>query len=296
MTLTTSASIASARTLLFVPADRPERYAKAAASGADLVCIDLEDAVAPAARAQARVSLMSFLKAQAQGHPFGLRINPWGSADGLRDVLALREVFAPPDAAPNPAFVMLAKTQCANDVALLAEHLPGLPLVALIESAQGLHAAADIAGASAQLRALMFGGADMAADLACAFTWEPLLHARCTVVAAAARHGLASFDVPWLDVADPAGAAAEALRAVQLGFTGKGLIHPSQVAPVHSALQPTPEALARAQRVVRALAQAMGQAVGQAVGQGAVLVDGRMVDRPVLLAAQRLLRRAGVPV
>lgn len=277
MSLRFDADLSRARSLLFVPGNRPERFAKAAASGADVVCIDLEDAVSPAERAAARMSVMAFLKSQPHGHPFGVRINRLHAEDGLRDAATLQSAQA------GPLFVMLAKTESAAEMALLAAWLPDTSLVALIESARGLHAAAAIAQAHPQLRALLFGGVDLAADLGCDFTWEPLLHARSALVAAAASVGIGCIDVPWLDVADAAGAEAETRRAAALGFSGKALIHPSQVAPVHAGLVPTAEVLARARRVLAASGE----------HDAAVMVDGRMVDRPVVLAAQRVLRRAG---
>lgn len=267
-----------ARSLLFVPGNRPERFAKAGASGADVVCIDLEDAVPPGERAAARTATLNFMVVQAAGHRYGLRINRLASNDGLRDLLALA------DANAAPAFVMIAKTESAAEVAIVAAQLPDVPLIALVESARGLQAVTVISHAHPQLQALMFGGADMAADLGCGFAWEPLLHARSTLVMAAAAAGLAAVDVPWLDVADADGAAAETRRAAALGYTGKALIHPAQVAPVHAAFSPTPAALAWAQRVVQA----------STADSAAVLVDGRLVDRPVVLAAQRLLHRTAV--
>ena len=275
-----------ARSLLFVPGNRPERFAKALGAGADLVCVDLEDAVPPSERPAARLALLSFLQALPPGHRCGVRISRLTQADGLRDLLALHDGGVQlPDAARSviPAFVMLAKTESAVEVQIAAAHLPGVPLMALLENARGLQSASTIASAHPQLQALMFGGADLAADLGCSFTWEPLLHARCTLVAAAAAAGLAAFDVPWLDVADPSGARGEASRAAALGFTAKALIHPAQVDPVHLGLAPAEHALASARRIVAACTS----------DDAAVLLDGRLVDRPVVLAAQRLLRRAG---
>lgn len=265
------------RSLLFVPGHRSDRFAKAAASGADAVCVDLEDAVAPADRPAAREALLRLLAQQPAAHRFGVRISAIDTSDGQRDLQALAE------AAVAPAFVMLAKTESAAQLRALAAGLPVLPLIALVETATGLHAADDLARAHPQLQALMLGGADLAADLGCALAWEPLLYARSRLVAAAALAKLAIIDVPWLDVADPAGAEAETRRVAALGYTAKALIHPTQVAPVHAGLAPEPQALAHARRIVQA---AQGTAT-------AVLVDGRMVDRPVVLAAQRLLQRAG---
>lgn len=270
-------ALASARSLLFVPGDRPERYAKAGAAGADLVCIDLEDAVAPAARPQARADALAFIGAQPGKHRYGLRINRFASPDNPRDLVALLDATGAP-----PAFVMLAKAECAHELQLLAGLLPSVPLIALIESPQGLAHAADMASVP-QVQALMLGGADLAAELGCDFAWEPLLAARQALVAAAAQAGVAVIDVPWLDVADAAGAQAETARVAALGFTAKALIHPSQVAPVHAGLMPAEAVLARARRVVAACAD----------GTAAALLDGRLIDRPVMLAAQRVLRRAG---
>ena len=268
--------LADVCSLLFVPGNRPERYAKAGASGADLVCIDLEDAVAPADRVAARVAVMDFLRTQPKGHRYGVRINRLPCADALRDVLALHEAQA------APAFVMLAKTESAEQLVLLTSWLPGIALIALVESARGLAAAREIATAAAPVQALLFGGVDFAAELGAELAWEPMLHARLTLVAAAAMAKLACLDVPWLDVTDAAGAQAEARRVAALGFSGKALIHPSQVAPVHAAWVPTQEALARARRVVAACG----------ANDAAVLVDGQLVDRPVVLAALRTLGRA----
>ncbi|MBL8327875.1 MAG: CoA ester lyase [Rubrivivax sp.] len=274
------------RSLLFVPAHRPQRYAKALGSGADAACIDLEDAVPPEERGAARVALMAHLREAAPGTraASGLRINRLGSRDGLRDLLALQESDA------QPAFVMLAKSESPAQLQLLAEQLPGVPLIALIESVAGLQACAAIAGCHPAVQALLFGAADYSADARCSLQWEPLLWARSQLAAAAAQAGIGCLDVPWLDVADAAGAQAEAARVAALGFTGKALIHPSQVQPVHAGFAPAPAALAQARRIVE-MAQARDQAQPQA---GALLVDGRMIDRPLVLAAQQLLRRAAL--
>jgi citrate lyase beta subunit len=265
--------LADARSLLFVPGHRPERFAKALASGADLVCIDLEDAVPPEHRAASRAAVAEHLRADPRA---GIRISPLGSRDGLRDVLALQELGA------KPAFVMLAKCKSAAELRLLSEQLDGVPLIALVESVAGLRAAHEMAHACPRVQALMFGGADYSADARCTMAWDPLLMARCTLAAAAAEAGIGCIDVPFLDVADAAGAQAEAERVAALGYTGKALIHPSQVAPVHCGFAPSAGEVARAQRVVQAAARS----------SGAVLLEGRMIDHAVVRAAERLLRRA----
>lgn len=272
-----SQSLRDARSLLFVPGDRPERFAKAEAAGADLVCIDLEDAVPPAARADARLAVLAHLRAATTGHRTGVRVNALTSADGLRDLLALA------DGAVRPAFVMLAKTEDAGQLRLVAAQLPGTPLIALIESPGAMASARAMAGADAQVQALMLGGADYCATLGAEFAWEPLLQARGALVAAAAEAGIASIDVPFIDLADDAGLVAETRRVAALGIGAKACIHPRQVGPVHDALRPEAAAIAQAQRIVQAVRQS---------GAGALHVDGRFVDRPVVLAAERTLRRA----
>jgi (S)-citramalyl-CoA lyase len=178
---------------------------------------------------------------------------------------------------------MLAKSESAAEMRIVAEQTGSdVPLIALVESVAGLRAAHDIARAAPAVQALMFGGADYSADARCQMAWEPLLLARSTLAAAAAEAGIGCIDVPWLDVADTAGASAEAARVAALGYTGKALIHPSQVAPVHAGFAPTAEEVARARRIVEAAEH----------HRGAVLLDGRMIDRPVVLAAERVLRRA----
>jgi citrate lyase subunit beta/citryl-CoA lyase/(S)-citramalyl-CoA lyase len=276
--------VGQARSLLFVPGHRPDRFAKAEDTAADLVCIDLEDAVAPADRPAARRAVIDHLAGLPAGHRTGLRVSRLASADGLRDVLALAEAGA--DAGVRPAFVMLAKADSAEAVRLLAAHLAGTPLIALIESPRGVAAAAGIAAAHPQVQALMLGGVDLCVELGARFGWEALLHARGALVQAAAAAGIGCIDVPFLDVADAAGLAAETQRVAALGFSGKSCIHPQQVATVHAALAPAPAELEPAARVV----QAAGAAGADAP---AVLLDGRLVDRPVVLAAQRLLARAG---
>jgi (S)-citramalyl-CoA lyase len=266
-----------ARSLLFVPGNRPERFTKAGASGADMVCIDLEDAVPPAERVAARAAVLAFLHDQPAGHRYGVRINRLASVDALHDAAALS------GSNTAPAFVMLAKTESARELELLAAWLPNAPQIALIESARGMQAAASIAQAGTPLQALMFGGADFSAELGCEWAWEPLLHARSSLLLAASAAGIGCIDVPWLDVANPTGAEEEARRVASLGFSGKALIHPSQVAPVHAGFAPSAQTLERARRVVAA----------SGANDAAVLVDGRLVDRPVVLAAQRALRRVG---
>lgn len=272
------------RCLLFVPGSRPERFVKAAASGADMVCIDLEDAVALTDKDSARRAALSFL-ASAERNPsceWVLRCNALATAEGWRDVLALL------DAAALPDLLMLPKVSDATELRLLSEVLGARcpPLIALIEGPRGIAMARDIARAP-RVSMLMLGGADYCVELGAEMGAESLLWPRSAMAAAAAEAGIPCMDVPFLDVQDPAGLDAETRRVVALGFAAKAAIHPSQVEVIQRALNPTPERVVWARRVVEAF---------QASPHAAIQVDGKLVDRPIVVAAERVLRRAGLVV
>ena len=173
----------SLRSLLFVPGNRPDRFGKALSAGADIVCIDLEDAVPPAEKATARATVTDWLP-QADGHPrVCVRINAPDSAAGKEDIQALAAAKAP------PAWVMIPKVAAAADILAAAKPLPDAQLIALVESPGGVLGCAASATASPQLRALMFGGADFSAEMNCAMEWEPLLAARSQLARAAHAAG-----------------------------------------------------------------------------------------------------------
>lgn len=267
------------RTLLFVPGVRPDRFSKALAAGANAVCIDLEDAVPPADKRRARDAALEALAGVRPPRPaLGVRVNPLRSAVGAADLAALAESQARPD------FLMLPKAAHAEELAIVSAIIgPRVaPLWPIIESAAGLESVWEIARAP-NVAGLLFGGADMAADLGVAVAWEPLSFARAQVVAAAARAGVEALDVPYLDVEDEAGCFGEARRARALGFTGKALIHPRQLGPVASAFAPTPDEVAEARRVLQAF---------EAAGGGAALLDGKLIEAPVVRAAKRVLAAA----
>jgi citrate lyase beta subunit len=268
------------RSLLFVPGSRPERVAKALASGADAVCIDLEDAVAAAEKAEARKVAAGFL-GETGGPARVVRINRLGSAEGLRDLLAILAAL------PAEGIVFLPKVESAGEVALvdslLAEAGLALGIGILIETTEGLEHAAEIAIASPRIAFLMFGGADLAGELGTAIADAPLLYGRSRVVAAAVRAGVQVLDMPALDFRDAEAVGKESARARALGFTGKAAIHPGNVAAVNAAFMPSAEEVAAAGRVV---------AAAKASSAGVVVVDGKMVDRPVVRAAERVIALA----
>jgi citrate lyase subunit beta/citryl-CoA lyase len=253
-------NLGTARTLLFVPGDRPDRFATAAAAGADAIVLDLEDAVAPTGKDAARAHAVAWL---AAGHEAVVRVNGVGTPWHEADVAAFR-------GAP----VMLPKAARADDV-----ERAGSVVVALAETANGLAAAREVCGAAARVA---FGSIDLAAELGVdPLSRTALLHARSALVLAAAAAGAPPpLDGVTTALDDPAALAGDTAHAVELGFTGKLLVHPRQVAPVHAALRPSEVDIAWARRVL-------------AAGESAVAVDGHLVDRPVLLRARRLLDRAG---
>ncbi|MGJ7530573.1 HpcH/HpaI aldolase/citrate lyase family protein [Variovorax sp. GB1P17] len=284
MPLSQPASLSAVRCLLFVPGHRPDRYPKAVASGADAICIDLEDAVAPALKDEARNSALEFIANRSATSPFVyLRINGLRTAAGLRDLLTLATCSRLPDA------VLLPKTQGVDEIRLANEVVNEVRAgrsaswIPLFESAIGMAQAGAIAQAAPGVGALMFGGADYSADVGASFEWEPLLLARQQLVQAAATSQCPAIDVPYLDINDSDGLSRESRRAAALGFSCKAAIHPAQVSVIQAAFTPTAEQVERASRIVQAAAKSDG---------GALSLDGTMIDAPVIALAHRLLLRA----
>src|SRR5450830_1492664 len=279
--------LGQARSFLFVPGDRPERLAKALASAADAVILDLEDAVAPAANPAARAQHWPGLSG-AERQRLLVRVNAVPTP-GHGDDLDLLEGL------PGLAGLMLAKAESAAQLQPLASRLPGLPLLPLIESAQGLLQLPAIAGAPQVLR-LMLGHIDLQADLgmACGPDEAELLPARWQLVLASRGAGLAApVDGVTVALDEPEQTLSDAQRARRLGFGAKLCIHPSQIEAVHQGLAPSEAECDWARRVLAA-----AEAAGDALGAGALRVDGRMVDAPLLALARRWLaleRRPGIP-
>lgn len=275
-----AAALALARTFLFVPADRPERYARALATGAGAVIVDLEDAVAPEQKSHAREQLAQGLAAlpAADRQRLLVRVNACGTPwhEGDRALMAQLS-------AQGLAGVVLPKAESAADLSAMAIAIdPAGVLVPLIESAAGLAALEAIAGAPQVLR-LAFGHLDFQADLglACDAAEAELVPVRLALVLATRRAGLAApIDGVTPDWRDTQRLEADARRARRGGFGAKLCIHPTQVPIVHAALGPSDDELAWARRVRDA---------AQAAGGGVVSLDGRMVDAPVVKLAERLL-------
>jgi (S)-citramalyl-CoA lyase len=271
------------RSLLFVPALRPERVAKAVAAGADIVCIDLEDSVAPDRKTDGRKMAIEALRSAPAGATIAIRLNPIRGDEGPRDAAALAA------AGVKPSYVVLPKVDGGTDIAEAWQRLgsAAAPIIAIIETALALENATEIARAAAPDGFLFFGAMDLSAELGCALDWEPLVYARGRIVQAAACAGIGAMDTPYPHIADEAGAQAEARRARSFGFTGKASIHPKHIPGIHAAFTPSAEEIAWAKRVSDAMAKS----------SGVLQLDGKMIDRPVVRAAERVLeiaRRLGV--
>ena len=268
------------RSFIFSPGLRPDRFPKALASGADIVCVELEDGIAPKDKEAARRNALALFAApQADdGVERILRVNSPRSAIGLADLQAILAADRPPPA------LMLPKVMSPDEVAwldeLLGERGHDTRLQVIIETNAGLEAACEIARASPRIDALLFGGVDMAAELRCKVAWEPLLHARSRVVHAAAGAGIDAIDVPWLDLEDMEGMRREALLACDLGFSGKGAIHPRQIPIINEVFTPDDTEIAHAKRILAAFEEA---------DTGLVVVDGKLIEKPVLREMQRIL-------
>ncbi len=273
--------IRARRSLLFAPADRPELFAKALATGADMVCIDLEDAVPPSDKAAARATASALLATPWVDDRVErlLRINSLRGSEGLRDIEAILASPAPPGA------LLLPKVESADELRLLDELLSAGPqadirLHVIIETNAGLEAVHEIAQASPRLDLIAFGGVDMAAELRSRPTWEAFLYTRSRLVTAAAGAGVDLLDVPHLDLSDRDGMVADAEQARNLGFTGKAAIHPSQVAAINAVFSPTPKEVARARQIIAAF---------DASPNGVVVIHGKLIEAPVLRSMRRLV-------
>lgn len=277
--------LAQACSFLFVPGDRPERWPKALASGANAVIIDWEDAVAPEHKAAARHHLSQALPGlPAAGRArLALRINAAGSPWHAQDVAAVRAL-----AAQGLRAVVLPKADGAAALAPVAAALGAHGvLLPLVESAAGLDAVRQIAAAP-QVARLLFGHLDFQADLglSCGPDEAELTPVRLQLVLASRLAGIAPpVDGVSTETGDMAVVRAEAARALRSGFGGKLCIHPAQVAAVHAAFAPSAQAVDWAHRVLEGFEAARG---------GVFRLDGRMVDAPVVALARQLLVRAGV--
>lgn len=264
------------RSLLFTPATRPDRFARAVSSGADAVVVDLEDSVAISEKDIARRQALDWLSQSPSCHVLrGLRINSPFTEHGTADLRALRASDARPD------FLVIPKIASPAEIVELAAQLQDkhaeVRFVALIESARAVLQVDAIAACNQRLVALLFGASDLSVDLRSDRTWDALLYARSRLICAAAAAGVEAIDSPCLEVTSENAVLEEATKARMLGFTGMAAIHPKHISPIHAAFTPSVAEIELARRIV------------VESGKGVSVLDGQMIDEAAARRARRIL-------
>ncbi|RPI27261.1 MAG: CoA ester lyase [Chloroflexota bacterium] len=280
------------RALLYMPGDDMHKIQKATTLGVDCICMDMEDGVALSRKAEARQTIahaldsLDFGRSERQA-----RINPVGSGlegDDLTAVLPSR-----------PDTIVVPKVESADQVRWVSEQIAaveaatgwpegGIRMIVLVETAGGIVRLKEIASADPRLEALIFGSEDLASDMGAIRTqagWE-IFYARSAVVTHAAAYDLQAIDMVYIDFRDTEGLRRESVQGAQMGFAGKQIIHPNQVGPVQAAFTPEDSEIAYAQKVMAAFKE------NQKAGLGAFALDGKMIDAPIVKAAERVLARA----
>lgn len=282
----------SRRALLYMPGDDRRKIEKATTLGVDCICMDMEDGVAITHKAEARAVIAQAMKELDFGNSERcIRINSFGSGFEKFDLAAA--------VATNPDAVVVPKIETARQVREISEYIEmyelsskmeigSIRMLVGVETARGVLNLKEIAEADKRLEAIIFGAEDFAASAGVTRTKEAteVLYARSAVVTTCAANELQAIDMVYIDFRDVEGLRVEAEQGARLGFSGKQIIHPNQVAPVQEAFTPSNEAIEYAQRVVRAFS------ASQREGKGAFALDGKMIDMPLLKNAQKVLDRA----
>lgn len=279
------------RVLLFMPGDDLHKIKKGATSGVDSVIMDLEDSVAASRKEAGRQVILDALQSVDFGATERLvRLN--GVSTGLTATDLQGTVAGRPDGYVLPKVETPDHIKFVSRLLTTAEKTSGWPansirLLAIIETARGVMNLREIAQADARLDALCFGAEDLAGDLGATRSpegWE-VFYARSAVVLAATAYGLQAIDTPYVDLENPVGLIEDARRGASMGYTGKFAIHPRHIPTILEAFTPSEAAIAAAQRLVDAYQ------AHQTSGTGVFALDGKMVDTPMLRAAERVLSR-----
>ena len=280
------------RALLYMPGDEMRKIRKATTLDVDCICMDMEDGVAANRKEEARRTIVEALHTLEFGRSERLvRINPVGSGLEMDDLLAALEI--------RPDGIVIPKVQIPDHIRWASASISAIEkknrwpagqicLIAIVETALGIINLAQIAGADARLEALVFGSEDLAGDIGAIRTregWE-VFYARSAVITHAAAFGLQAIDMVYLDFNDTQGLIQDCQLGIQMGFSGKQIIHPNQVSPVQTAFTPSDETIADAQRLMEAFE------AHQQSGRGAFALEGKMVDAPIIKTAERVLERA----
>jgi citrate lyase beta subunit len=280
------------RALLYMPGDEMNKIRKATTLGVDCICMDMEDGVAVNRKAVARETIVEALRTLDFGRAERLvRINPVGSGLEVDDIQAALEGH--PDGIVVPKVETQDQIHWASQSIASAEKRNSWPageisLIVLVETARAMINLVQIAGADSRLQALIFGSEDLAGDIGAIRThegWE-VFYARSAVVTHAAAFSLQAIDQVYLNFHDTEGLIRECQFGVQLGYSGKQIIHPNQVVPVQTSFTPGDDAIAHALSLMEAFES------HQKSGRGAFALDGKMIDAPIIKAAQHVLERA----
>jgi citrate lyase beta subunit len=265
---------------------------KAITLGVDCVCMDIEDGVALNRKVEARATIAEALRTfDFHDAERLVRINPVGSGMEEEDLRAVLPFHPDGIVIPKVSLseqVSWVSNQIAHDEAERGWPVGQIVLLALIETARGVVNLKEIASSDPRLEALIFGAEDLAGDIGAVRTragWE-IFYARSATVTHAAAYGLQAIDMVFMDLKDIEGLRAESLEGARMAYSGKQAIHPNQIAPIQEAFSPSDEAIAHALRVVQTAEQ------HQSEGAGAYVLDGKMVDAPVVRAAEWVLERA----
>jgi citrate lyase beta subunit len=265
------------RAWLITPGLVPHRFETARAAGAGVALVDLEDSVATPDKQAARAAAQEFFDCPDALCTLGVRMNTPTTLEGTRDLLAIAGYTVKPD------LILIPKVESARDIELVAGVLDTdgytPDIWALIETPRAIDKLPSITQAP-RLGGVVFGSADYAASVGCGLDWDALLYARFTLVNSARAAGIPAIDAPAWDLNDLDALRREAEQGKNLGFYGKGAVHPRHAAVINETFSPTEEEIARARAIV---------AAGQQSGQGITSVDGRMVGTPFFAAAQALV-------
>ena len=273
-----SDKISVRRSFIFTPGLNPEMFPKAIASGADMVCIELEDGIAIKDKDEARKNTIEALKTLEvkSGVELVVRVNCQRTKFGLLDL----EAFISSNLKVKA--IMLPKVKTSDEIKFIDDLLTDCnfdtDLHVIMETNEALQNIYDIAHSSKRIVALYFGGVDMAAELRVPNSYENLLYARSKLVHAGASVGIDVIDVPYLDLEDMDGMKKEAELVRDLGFTGKGSIHPKQINILNEIFTPSKEEISKAKKIVDQFSES---------DTGLVVIDGKLIEKPVLREMRR---------
>ena len=273
-----SDKISVRRSFIFTPGLNPDMFPKAIASGADMVCIELEDGIAIKDKDEARKNTIEALKTLEvkSGVEIVVRVNCQRTKFGLLDL----EAFI--SSKLKVKAIMLPKVKTPDEIKFIDDLLNDCnldtDLHVIMETNEALQNIYDIAHSSKRIVALYFGGVDMAAELRVPNSYENLLYARSKLVHAGASVGIDVIDVPYLDLEDMDGMKKEAELVRDLGFTGKGSIHPKQINVLNEIFTPSKEEISKAKKIVDQFSES---------DTGLVVIDGKLIEKPVLREMQR---------